>query len=521
MKKHLKHVVVWTLVLAMVVLTGCGGGNNTGGTGTEPNETPEKSNEFVYAAGTEPTTFDPHFITDVNTARAAMQIFETLVTWNEDSKIVPLLAESWTTSEDNKTWTFKLKEGVKFHDGAPFNAEAVKYNFERILSPEVASPRKSSADMVEKVEVVSEYEVNITTKEPAGAFLAQLTNYNLSMLSPKAAEELGKEFGQKPSGTGPLMLDVWEPGKTLTYTKFDGYWGTKSTIDKLTYKTVPEDSSRVMMLKTGDADVISGLPPIQVEELKSDKNVDVVIAPGYRTIYIGTNMKKDLFKDVKVRQAINYAIDKKSIIDNVLRGLSIYPAGVESPAIMFAATDLTPYDYNPEKAKQLLAEAGYPNGFKTTLHTPEGRYPMDKQVAEVVQSMLKEVGIDAEIIVLDWGAYQEATTKGDVTNLFLLGKGSPAGDPDYDLTLSFGTGGKMNNSFYSNTEVDKLLADQKTSVDQEYRAKVLHEIQEKIHNDSPWAVLYYENQTMGKRADVDGFKVQPNEILDLRYLTRK
>lgn len=520
MRKKFMYAITWTLLLVMLVLSGCGGGNKSGDTGND-SKTPAAANEFVYAAGTEPTTFDPHFITDVNTARAAMQIYETLVTWNKDSKIEGLLAESWTTSDDNLTWTFKLREGVTFHDGAPFNAEAVKYNFDRLLSPETASPRASSASMVDKVEVVSEYEVAITTNAPAGSFLATLTNYNLSMISPKAAQELGKEFGQKPSGTGPLMMDVWEPGKTLTMKKFDGYWGTKSTIDKLTFKIVPEDSSRVMMLKTGDADVIVGLPPIQVKDLQADNNVEVVIAPGYRTIYIGMNHKKTPFDNVKVRQAINYAIDKKAIIENILSGLAEYPAGVESKVIMYAATDLQPYDYNPEKAKQLLAEAGLPDGFKTTLMTPEGRYPMDKQVSEVVQSMLKEVGIEAEIQVLDWGAYQEATTKGEVTELFLLGKGSPSGDPDYDLDLSFRTGGKMNNAFYSNPDVDKLLDEQKTSVDQAFREKTLYEIQKQIHEDAAWSVLYYENQTMGKRANVDGFVVWPNEMIDLRYLTRK
>lgn len=510
MQKNFKLLVTGTLLLALLVLAGCGGGSG------EP-----KANEFVYAAGTEPTTFDPHFITDVNTARAAMQIYETLVKWDESSNLAPLLAESWTTSEDNMTWTFKLKEGVKFHDGAPFNAEAVKYNFDRIIDPAIASPRSSTAGMVESVSVVSEYEVAITTKNPSGAFLAQLTSYNLAMISPKAAQELGLDFGQHPAGTGPLMLQEWEPGKSLIMTKFDEYWGTKSTIDKLSFVTVPEDSSRVMMLKTGDADVISGLPPVQVESLEKDENINVVIAPGYRTIYIGMNHKKAPFDNVKVRQAVNYAIDKHSIIDNVLSGLAEYPAGVESKAIMFAANDLQPYDYNPEKAKELLAEAGLPNGFKTTLFTPEGRYPMDKQVTEVVQGMLKEVGIDAEIKVLDWGAYQEATTSGEETELFLLGKGSPSGDPDFDLDLSFRTGGRMNNAFYSNPVVDQWLDEQKTSTDQDFRAQVLYNIQKQINDDAAWAVLYYENQTMGKRADVNGFVVWPNEMIDLRYLIRK
>ncbi len=510
MKKSLILVVAGLLVLSLVA-SGCGGAPAVD----------TSKNDFVYAVGTEPTTLDPHFVTDVNTARAVMQLFETLVTWDENSQIAPLLAKSWTVSEDKLTWTFTLQQGVKFHDGAPFNAEAVKYSIDRLVDPAVASPRASTAATIAKVSVRSEYEVDITVKQPSGAFLAQLTSYNLAIVSPKSAAEFGKEFGTHPAGTAPLKLAEWIPGQSLVFEGFADYWGEKTTVNKITYKVVPEDTSRVMMVKTGDADVVVGVPPIQVETLKTDSNVKVVIETGFRTIYVGMNLKHKPFDNPKVRQAINYAIDRQSIITYVLGGIGKMPVGVESTVISNAATDLAPYTYDPAKAKALLAEAGYPNGFKTTFHTPEGRYPMDKQVAEVVQSQLKEVGIDAEIKVLDWGAYQEATTKGEVTRLFLLGKGCPSGDPDFDLSLSFTTGGSMNNSFYSNTTVDALLAQQRVNVDPVSRAAQLHELQRLIHEDAPWAVLYYEEQTMATRADIEGFELYPNEMLSLKYLKRK
>ena len=481
----------------------------------------EGNNDFVYAAGTEPGTLDPQFVTDVNTARAVVQIFENLVRWDENFEIVPFLAKSWEVSDDNKTWTFKLQEGVKFHDGAPFNAEAVKYNFERLFDPDVASPRKSVASMIDKVNVLGEYEVSLSTKEPFGAFLAQLTSYNLAMISPKSAKEYGKNFGTHPAGTGPLMLDEWIPAQRLVMKRFDDYWGEKSTVNKVYFKVVPEDVSRVMMLKTGDADVVIGIPPIQMESLQKDKNIKTIIKTGFRTIYIGMNLKHKPFDDIRVRHAVNYAIDKESIIKYVLNNIGKYPVGVESTVISNSSQDLVPYKYDPEKAKQLLAEAGFPNGFKTSLYTPEGRYPMDREVAEVVQSQLREVGINAEITVLDWGAYVAATNTGEDTRLFLLGKGCPSGDPDLDLTLSFGTDKKMNNSFYSNPKVDELLILEKITVDPEKRSQILYDIQKQIHEDAPWAVLYYVVQTLATRADVEGFEVYPNEMISLKYLKRK
>jgi peptide/nickel transport system substrate-binding protein len=476
--------------------------------------------EFVYSAGTEPTTFDPHFITDVNTARATVQVYETLIAWNENSELVPCLAESWTVSDDQLSWTFKLREGVTFHDGEPFNAEAVKYNLERLMSEETASPRASTVAMITEITATGEYEVTLKTETPYGPLLSQLSTYNMGMISPKAAEEFGKDYGLHPVGTGALKVDTWAPGQALEMSAYDGYWGEKSTVGKLTFRFVAEDASRVMMLKSGDADIAAGVPPIQVADLEADPNVDVALETGFRTIFLGMNNKKPPFDNIKVRQAVAYAINKQLIIDSILSGMATYPSGIESTVIAYSAQDLDPYTHDIEKAKALLAEAGYPDGFTSIIHTPEGRYPMDRQVAEVIQAMVAEIGIQAEIQVLDWGAYQEATNQGEVTEMFILGKGSPSGDPDYTLTLSFGTDAAMNNTFFSDPEVDRLLEEQRRSTDPAQRTQLLYEIQKRVNDACPQAVLYYEMQTFGFRSDVKGFKVWPNEMIDLRYLSR-
>lgn len=513
MKKTVKRLLA--IALMAVLLAGCGANSTPSG---DSGAASVGSNDFVFAVGTEPTTFDVHFITDVNTARANVQIYETLVR-NVGTTIEPWLAESWTTSEDELTWTFKLREGVTFHDGTPFNAEAVKYNIERLQDPSVGSPRASTVDMITKVEVISEYEVALSTDEPYGPMLGQISNYNLSMMSPTALEEYGTDISLHPCGTGALMIKEWVPGSSLVMTKYDGYWGEKSTIDNLTFKFVAEDSSRVMMLQSGDADV-APVAAAQISQIESDPNVTVQVETGYRTIYLGMNTSRAPFDDVRVRQAVAYAIDKQSIIDHVLEGYAQYPSGIESTVIPYSAQDLDPYTYNPEKSKELLKEAGYEDGLDIVFHTCEGRYPMDRMVAEVCQSMLAEVGINAELQVVEWGAYSTMTTEGTETQLFLLGKGSPSGDPDYTLDLCFGTGKGMNNTQYSDPQVDEWLIEQRQTTASAVREKILYDIQKKINDDCPQAVLYYEKQTFGCASDVSGFVIFPNEMIDLRYLAR-
>lgn len=518
MKKIAKRLLLVTLV-AMLLLSGCGKAAEPAETSApEPGTPAESSNDFIFAVGTEPTTFDVHFITDVNTARANVQIYETLVR-NVGTSIEPWLAESWTTSEDELTWIFKLREGVVFHDGTPFNAEAVKYNIERLQNPDVGAPRASTVDMITKVEVISEYEVALSTAEPYGPMLGQISNYNLSMMSPTALETYGTDISLHPCGTGALKIKEWIPGSSLVMTKNDDYWGEKSTIDSLTFKFVAEDSSRVMMLQSGDADV-APVAAAQIAQIESDPNVKVQVETGYRTIYLGMNVSREPFDNKLVRQAVAYAIDKQAIIDHVLEGYAQYPSGIESTVIPYSAQDLDPYTYNPEKAKELLAEAGYEDGLSIVLHTPEGRYPMDRMVAEVCQSMLAEVGITAELKVVEWGAYSAMTTEGKETQLFLIGKGSPSGDPDYTLDLCYGTGKGMNNTKYSDPQVDEWLIEQRQTTDTALREEILYKIQEKVNDDCPQAVLYYEQQTFGCAADTEGFVIFPNEMIDLRYLSR-
>jgi peptide/nickel transport system substrate-binding protein len=478
---------------------------------------PKMGGTLVYGTGTDAHTLDPQMVTDVPTSRVVMWIHDCLVYRDTDGNLIPSLAESWSVSEDKLNWTFKLREGVKFHDGTPFTAEAVKYSFDRIKDPEIGSPRKSTAAVVEEVEVVDDHTVVFKTSKSFAPFLAQLTAYNLAILNPNQAKKHGKEYAQHPSGTGPFKLESWTPGEEIVLVKNEDYWGDGPYLDKLVVKIVPEDSARVMMLMSDELDVIASVPAIMLDRLKKAKNVKILRKTGFRTIYIGLNTEMEPFTDRKVREAAALAIDAQPIVDGVLGGVGTVGGGFESPVIFGAHQNLEPYPHNPEKAKKLLAEAGYPDGLTVDFYTPTGRYLMDRQVAEAVQAQLKEVGIEAKLHAPDWGTYRQMLDEGDKIPMFLLGKGSPTGDLDLTQTLVTMCGGKMNHFNYCNERVDELIEAQRGIVDQKERLEALAEMQEIVYEDIPLVPLFYEEQLFGARTDVMGVEVYPHEFVSFTH----
>lgn len=534
MKKRTMQMMAAMLVSAMV-LVACGGGasNSPQETAKVQAETVSADNAtqssdpatggiFNYVVGTEPLTLDTHLMSDANTGRVSVQIHENLVKRDLEGNFQPILATEWSSNDEATEWTFKLREGVTFHDGEPFNAEAVKFNIERLKDPATGSPKSSLVKMIKDFEIVNDYEIKFILDEPCAVIPAMVSTYSTGMMSPKAVKEFGKDYSTHAAGTGPLKLKEWTPGTSMSLEKNENYWGKPATVDEINIKIIAEDSARAMMLKTGDADVAANISSVLVDELKNDKNVKINMVPGYRTIYLGLNFKVEKLSNLKVRQAIDYAIDRDAIINGIQGGYVTFPStGVISSSILNAKPGIgDEYEYNPEKAKQLLAEAGYPDGFTTKINTPEGRYAMDRQVAEAVQAMLSQVGIMAEVNVLDWGAYTEAAAAGE-TEIFLLGKGCATGDLAQDLMYNYKSGELQNYTFYSNPEYDQICEEQQRTADEAARKELLYEMQDIIHKDRASIILYYENQTFGTRSNVDGLVIYPNETIDLAYLTRK
>lgn len=471
-----------------------------------------QSTTLRYATGTDAQTLDPQFVTDIPTSRVVIQLHETLVYPNAEGEIQPVLAESWTVSEDNLSWTFKLRQGVTFHDGTPFNAEAVKFTFDRILAEETGSPRKSSAAAIDSVEVVDEHTVIIKTKAPFAPLLAQLSAYNLAIISPKAGTALRSDYSKAPAGTGPFKLGEWTPGEKLTIVRNEDYWGEKAKLEEVLFTVVPEDSARVLMLLSGEVDLVSNIPPVMVDRLQGAPGVEIIEKTGVRTIYVAFNLAMEPFDDLRVRQAMAHAINTKALLEGVMNNLGTPGGGLESVVIPGAAA-IDPYPYDPERARELLAEAGLPDGFSVDFYLPTGRYINDRQLGEAIQAQLAEVGIKANLQTPEFGTYLSMLEAKDQIPMFLLGKGSPTGDPDFTLTINVSTDGSGNYGNYSNEIVDELLLKQRGTVNVEERHEMLRQIIQTAYDDVPWIVLFYENQIFGQRESVKGVEVLPNESL--------
>ena len=474
---------------------------------------PRSGGTLTYAAGSATQTLDPQFITDVTTFRAVGTMYEALLRQDENGKVGPGLALSWTVSPDKRSWTFKLRPGVTFHDGSPFNAQAVKFTYDRILNPATGSPRRSTLAMVESTEVVDDLTFRLTTKEPFAPLLAQLSAYNVYILSPTHVQKEGANFSKTASGTGPFKLRSWQPGEKLVVVRNDKYWGEKPLLDSVVFTVVPEDSARTLLLLSGQADAISELPYVMVKKLGSLEAVRVIRKPGYRTIYLGMNLSVAPFNDLRVRQAVGHAINKQALVQGVLSGIGTLGGSLESSVIDGTAKELQPYPFDPAKAKKLLADAGFPNGFSTDFMVTTGRYNMDRQVGEAIQGQLAAVGIKANIQSPEFGAYLAALNKGRVP-MFMSGKGSPTGDMDFTQELLMHSTGKMNYFNFKNPDVDKLIQQQRVAVEPKERQRVLAELQKKVYDEEPIIALYYEDQVWATRANVQDVKVYVNEFVD-------
>jgi len=431
-----------------------------------------------------------------------------------DGEPIPLLATGHEVSPDGLVGTIFLREGVFFHDGTPFNAEAVKINLDRFIPG--ARFRFLLAKVV-NVEVVGEYTVKLYTEEPFAPMVAHLTHGFIGMLSPASIEAAGEETINAPVGTGPFEFVEWVRGEHILVARNENYWGKAPYLDEVMWRIVPEDAARVIMLQAGEADVIFRVPPDDVQFLDADPNINVVHADSVRTIYIGFNVQREPYTDVRVRQAINYAVNKEEIVKYILGGAGRVSDAPIAPGI-FGYKAAGPYEYDLEKARALLAEAGYPDGFKEKLFHPTGRYLMDAAIAEAVQAQLREVGIEVELITMEWATYLAFSRKPveeSELEMYLLSWGTVTGDADYGLYALFHTtqwvpGGSAR-SFYSNVQADLLMDTARVTPTPDLRRAIYGELIEILWRDAPWLYLHSEVQINAQRTNVHGIIYHQNE----------
>jgi peptide/nickel transport system substrate-binding protein len=470
----------------------------------------------------EPVTMDPPQITDLNSTRVIKRMFEGLTAQELGTyRIVPGLAQSWDISKDGLVYTFKLRPNVKFHDGTPLTAEAVRFCFERQLngkSPYYATGTypyvKGFLGNVAGVEAVDPLTVQIKLKAPLTPFLQYLAHHSLYVYSPEALKKFGKDIVKNPVGTGPFKLQTWEPGVKVVLARNDQYWGGAPKIRQAIYVPIIEAQARLAAIKTGEIDLTMDVPPDSLADLRNDPNVVVAETNSSAVWYVTLNTRHPFLKDRRVRQALNYAVNKDAIIRDILKGTAIVARGPMSPVYgPYYEDNLRAYPYDPEKARALLKEAGYAGGFDLTFMVPESGSGMQSPVemATVIQANLAQVGVRAKIQTLEWGAYLKKYL--DAPDMAEMSWNPSIGDPDhmmYMLLSSDRFPPAFNAGFYQNDRVDELLRKGRTTIDEKARVPLYREAQKLVVEDAPWIFVDHGKQVIIHRKRVQGFKLHPN-----------
>jgi peptide/nickel transport system substrate-binding protein len=545
-KRHIK-VTFYLLLAFMLFLSACSGGSQSNSsTESEKNlsEDEKQGGTLIFGRGADSISLDPINVTDGESIRVTHNIFETLFEYDHNLELQPKLATDYKTSKDGLTWTFSLREGVKFHDGTDFNAEAVVFNFERWMDPNnpyhkgdfVYYPflyggfKGDENHLIEYVKANDEYTLEIKLKRKTAPFLSYLAISMFGIASPAAIKKYGDKINEHPVGTGPFTFKEWTRNNSITLAKNPDYWMKgKPYLDQVIFQVIPENSSRLAALQSGEIDVLDGLNPIDTTTVESTDGLELLKRPSFNIGYMAFNMEKEPFNNPKVRKAINMAINKKEIIDAFYNGLADVATSPLPPSLWGYHEGLKEYEYNVEEAKKLLAEAGFEDGFKTKLFTmsnPRPYLPQPMKIAESIQSDLAKVGIEAEIATYEWATYLERTSAGE-HDMALFGWTGVMADPDNFLypNLSKTNAEKPanNRAFYKSDKFTQLITEARETLDKEKRIELYKEAQEVFQNDAPWTMLSYTTTPLAQADYVEGYKPHPmsNDLLTDIYLTNK
>lgn len=451
---------------------------------------------------------DPHLASAASSARIIEQIYNGLLRMNlkEYGKVEPDLAESWTISDDGKIYTFKLVQGVKFHNGREMTSDDVKYSLERIMNPKTGSPRAYMFSKVNKIETPDPYTVVITLKEPYAPLLTNLAS-PLNAIVPKEVVEKNGDLNQVAVGTGPFKFVKWVPQNSIELVKNPDYYVKGLPhLDGITFRPIADDTARTTAIRTGDVDFIESVPQKDIDILKKDSNVNVQGGPGTWYDYVGINVTKKPFNDVRVRQAMAWAVNRQEIVDISLFGYGTVINGGPIPKGHWAYADFKAYGPDLEKAKQLLAEAGYPNGFKATIKVGAD-YKSQVSIAQVLKEQLKPLGIELDVQPIEWGLFLDQWNKKkfDLVVLGWIG----AVDPDDWLYAQFHSGEKWNAYGFSDKKVDELLEKGQVETDQAKRAAIYQEVQKLITEQAPYIFLHINDQYEALSPKLKGYITTP------------
>lgn len=491
---------------------------------------------FVYGSGGSPVNLEPGNITDGNSLIVQQQIYDRLLEFKPGTTdLQPSLATSWSVSADGKTWTFKLRPGVKFHDGTNFDAEAVKFNVERWwdaknpigyrnagksyeIWQQIFGGFKGDANsLLQDFKIIDKSTIQFVLKQPFAAFPSAIGSGFFGIASPTAIKKAGANYGTPNSlavGTGPFVFKEWRTGDRVTLAKNLNYWqkGFPKN-NQLVIRFVNDPAARLAQLRAGQIDFTVDLAPDQIKEIQSDPNLVAVPRPSFNVGYLALNTSYKPLADVRVRQAIDLAINKQQIVQAFWGDLGeTSPHFIPSILSWAQSKNLTKNEPNPQKAKQLLTQAGYPNGFDLELwYMPVSRpyFPTPKPIAEAFAADLSAIGIRVKLNTKDWAAYIADRKKSPGFQAFMLGWTADYGDPDSFYYPHFGPGGTVDIGGWKNPKVIQLLNQGRATGDRAARAKIYAQVDDILHQEAVRLPIVHSQPLLAKRKNIEGWIPSP------------
>lgn len=494
---------------------------------------PRRGGTFAFGRGADAVSLDPADVTDGESVKVVTNVFDGLVVYEPGTtRVQPCLATSWTTSEDGLTWTFELREGVTFHDGTPLDAAAVAFSFERQRDP--AHPFHQGEfvywhdqfSFVTKVEVAGPRTVVFRLDRPFVPFLTSLAMFTASIVSPAAFEQAraaGKDPAHHPVGTGPFRFVEWRRGEAVVLEAFDGHWAGRPHLDRLVFRVVPDNNTRLALLRKGELQAMDGVNLADVAQVVAEAGVRVLGQPGMNVAYLALNCQKAPFTDARVRRAVALALDRERIARSLYYGLATPARNPMPPTVWGHADGVAIPAPDREAAKALLAEAGFAQGLDTELWTmtnPRPYMPQPDKLAQYVKAALAQVGIRVTIVPKEWASYLQEVQGGEHPMCF-LGWTGDTGDPDNFLYVLLDRentkkGSASNYSFYTGEAVHEALVAARVERDPAARAALYAKAQEQIAADVPMVPLVHTTQIALLGPKVRGYRLYPTGDVRLR-----
>lgn len=489
-----------SLIMILAMFAGC---KSTGDNPKNPDVNAPKNarTDLILAVSADVTSPDPHKNNDTSSGRVTKMMFDTLIKMSKDGKsFEPMLAEKWEKISDTE-YTFTLRQGVKFHNGEDFDAKDAKYSIERCME----NPKASQAtDSIKEVKILDDYKISITTKFAFAPFLFNMASDKVVMLDETTTAAAGDKFQDNPIGTGPMKYDSWTPNSFFKVVRNDDYWDGKPVATSITVRVIPEATSRTIALETGEVDFVDSVPPIDAERVKNNKDLKTVDQVQASVTYVAMSWVKKPFDDIRVRQAVAFAINRENIIEAVLEGYGEPLNTVLPPMMPGYDASLNMYPYDVDKSKALLADAGFADGLECEMSVSGDER---NQIAQLIQSDLEKVGIKLDLVLLEWGAFLDYIDSGKQT-MYILGW-TNAYNPDGNFYDCFHKTRTNAVAGYKSEAVSAKIDASRKELDETKRLAMYKELQKEIMTDLPWIPLFIKTVIVGMDKNLQGVELEP------------